>query len=141
MTYKKIIEILKNYTNKTGALYCYVIDKDGFILASYLNKIFDLKINEKILIKLYSEIERIYNSNKKLLDFHNNIEVISYRYRIHGINDGFKIIINAISENLTFISLMQFYSNYSMISRFQDTVDRLTDLFYPKKSKVSTLLV
>ena len=137
---KKIFDILKKYIQKTDALYCYVIDVDGFILADMRHIDSPLKLCKKELIKLYSALDEIYNVSKDIIDFGKRTESIIIKYDYYGLLDGVTILIKAISENLIVISFVAKLENISILSQFKKTVDKLSSVFYPRKIPLPTLL-
>ena len=136
---KKIFEILQYYIKKTGAHYIYIIEEDGFILADMRHIDSSLNLNKKELIKLYSEIENIYNVDNELINFSKRTKSIIIKYDYYGIIDGMTILIKSISDNLTLISFIPNLSNGSTLSQFNKTVNNLFSVFYPGERPISVL--
>ena len=137
---KKIFEILQDYIKKTGAHYIYIIEEDGFILADMRHIDSSLNLNKKELIKLYSEIENVYNVDNELINFSKRTKSIIIKYDYYGIINGMTILIKSISDNLTLISFIPNLSNGSTLSQFNKTVNNLFSVFYPGERPISLLL-
>ena len=125
---EKSFEILQNYMDTTSTLYSYIIEEDGFILAYASSENFNIKLNDKELIKLYCEIESFYKANKVLFDFHDNVELISFKYEDCGF-DGFTVLLKAINESATLISLIPLNLKDSIKIQFIETVEKLSEAF------------
>ena len=140
MEIKKIFEILQNYIKKAGAYYTYIINEDGFILADMRHIDSPLNLNKKELIKLYSEIENVYNVDEELINFSKRTESIIIKYDYYGLIDGMTILLKSVSDNLTLIAFIPNLPTASILTEFNKTVEKIASVFYPRETTIPVLL-
>lgn len=128
---KRINEIIRIFKKRTKVLACYLLDKDGFIIASLTDDFMDNDLYKKKVITLYTVIEMLSESTSDLIDIRNNVELISiFTTFSEYLNNGFMILIKSIMDNLVFMVIFPTLLDLKPIFReFDDVIEELSVYF------------
>lgn len=131
---QRINEILKIFSKRTKVLGCSLIDKDGFILSSIKPEHLDPDYYKKKILSLYMSVDSIAEDDPDILNFKEEKQLISIGIIDDFFNNGLMILIQAIGENLVFITLFPTLLNLDPIySEFDKVVEELSIYFLDEK--------
>ncbi len=117
---------LKYFKDKTNAIVCSVIDKDGFILATEKEDYIDEMSYNKKMIALYTNIESL-----NLIKFREKTEIISFS-EIENRDFGSIILIRAIRDIGVLIAVFPAMPNIDfIINEFNEVIEKLSSYFKP----------
>jgi hypothetical protein len=120
--------LLHNFCINTGALYCAIIDKHGFILASEADKSINKSIKKKILA-LYRSMAGV-----KVIDFYHKIEMITLIEDFDVVLKGFLMFIKEFAYDGTLITIIPPWLNIrDFLSEFKRILKKLSNYFIEHK--------
>jgi len=127
---KRIDELFKIFKRRTKGIACYLMEKDGFIIASLKDDFLDSKECNKILISLYLSIEKLAEVSDDLINFKEEREIIAVGELGAYFKGGVMIIIKSINENLTFLAVYPTLLNVRpILDEFNKAINELSIYF------------
>jgi len=125
----KIQLIINKFKKKTGVLLCSVIDKEGYIIASETDKIFNKSLEHKI-IALYNAFKSLSEVSEELIDFNKKIEVFSLIEAYDANLKGFLMILKSINDDVNFLTVIPSWLELNDIMlKFEKTLKKLSKCF------------
>ncbi len=101
---EKAEEILKSFKDRTKALACSLIGKNGFIITTDKESFLDTDKYEKEIIGFYSSLEWLFEKECGLIDLENKSWSISVGFEIS--NEEYMILVKQLSKNFAFITIL-----------------------------------
>lgn len=123
----RLNEIVKSFKKTTNALACYLIDKDGFFIATEKEACFDDEEHDKRIIALYDSIESL--NETELIDIKNQIELISVEFE--NFETGCTFLFRELNDHASFISIIPtiLISEQSLRICFERVMEKISKYF------------
>lgn len=127
---KRIDELFKIFKRRTKAIACYLMEQDGFIIASLKDDYLDNEECNKLLISLHLSIEKLAEVSDDFINFKEKREVIAVGEVGAYFKRGVMIIFKSINENLTFLAVYPTLLNVRpILDEFNKAINELSIYF------------